>query len=319
MVCITSIEMHDSGLSRRTGLRGALLTRRANLGDCTDARSLLTRVASPRPMRHPACVIPLSAAWRNEPSSTALALDVSKRALAAHAPDSIGAIVYCHAVPDEQSTDSSAGRLQFELGLRNANPFSISQAHNTAVLIGLDLAAGLIEGPEAAESVLLVAVDKLAFGQPPTNPCRMDWADVAAAAVISRDASAGWRVRRVALGRFATPLGTRDRWPEDATLSFADYCAASLAQCVRGEEIGPDDLDAVVASTPDAGFARRVHALAQLGHVRGVVPSSGLIASADLLLQIARVAPDVAPGRSILGWCNGNNGEFACCLLTRIG
>ena len=194
MVCIASLASHDTGRLESIGLRRALITRRANLGDCPDATSVLRRIASSRDMQHPACVVPLPHRSRGDLSTADLAVQVSREALARCTGldrQSVGALIYVHATPDARTTDSTAGRLQFDLELKRACAFSVSQAHNTAVLIALDMAAGLIEGPEQARAVLLVAADKLVFGKPPLAAQHMVWSDVAAAALLSREADAG--------------------------------------------------------------------------------------------------------------------------------
>lgn len=324
MVCISSITVRDSRRYHRMGLRSALLTRRANLGDCVDARSVFRRMASNRYMGYPACVIPLTSPRRGEISAAGLALDVSRRALLdadAMPADAYGALIYCHAVPDERTSDSTAGHLQFELGLTRANPFSVSQAHNTALLIGLDLAAGLVEGPEAAAAVLLVASDKLMFGAPPTRAQRMTWGDVAAAAVVSREAQSGWKVHRVVLRHFATNFGTHQRWPDGEQRAFAAYCADALATCLRDAGVRPGELAAIISTAPDANFVQQVHQSAGLPMAAPGARDKARArhaASPDLLLRLAKLQEGFAPTRPVMAWCNGNNGEFACCLLTRI-
>ncbi len=305
---------------RTMGLRRALLTRRANLGDCADAPSVLRRIVKPRALRHPACVVPLSRPRRGEYGATDLALDVARRALASAPdapPESVGALIYCHAVPDEHTAESSAGRLQFELGLRSANPFSLSQAHNTALFVALDLAAGLIEGPEAAAAVLLVAADKMLFGMPPTDAQRMTWADVAAAAVVTAECRNGWRLDEVLVRHFHTPLGTSAAWPRNERLAFAACAAAMLKDALDRSGTAVDDLAAVICCTADAAYAADVHQRVALPPA-GPSRSAG-VASADLLVRLLRLSAGVACGRRVLAWCHGNNGELACAVLTRSG
>ena len=130
MVCIATLAAHDSGRVEAMGLRRALLSRRASLGDCPDAAAVLRRIASPREVQHPACVVPLPRRSHGDPSTAELAVQVSRTALEQHArqhgrldPREVGALIYCHATPDARTTDSTAGRLQFELDLRRACAF----------------------------------------------------------------------------------------------------------------------------------------------------------------------------------------------------
>lgn len=337
MVCIATIAAHDSHRLQRMGLRRALLMRRANLGDCVDAPSVLRRIASPGYMRYPYSVVPLP--WRSlgQVSAADLALQVSRQAVGGMQeldPSDVGALIFCHAAPDERIGHSVPSRLQFELGLRRALPFSVSQAHNTALVIALDLAIGLIEGPEAASAVLLVASDKLLFGAPPHVAADMVWGDVAAAAVLTREAEAGWRVVHVLPRHFDTPQRAHQAWPAADRRAFADYGAQVLRSCLAEADVAAAELAAVVCTSAGGDFAQQVHRAAGLADVAGAAPceplrrrggsarAAGLrathAASADFLVRLGQIEPHTEPGRPVLAWCHGDNGEFACALLTRI-
>lgn len=320
MVYLSSIVSHEGSIDECMGLRRALVTRRANLGDGFDAPSVLRRVLSRSSMRYPAAVIPLASKRDGDLSAVELALLVAKRAVVGFDKETVGGLVYCHAAPDQQPTDSSVGRVQFELGLRGAFPFSISQVHNTGVPIALDLATGLIEGPEALQNVLVVAADKLLFGQAPNRPWRMHWRDVAAAAVIGREKRVGWRLHHVAVHHFATDLRAHQRWPRAERECFADSCAAHIAGCLGHLGLTAGDLGAVVPVCPDAALERQVHSLAGLAALRAERPTgfrAEYIASADLLVRLSALERQPGLDRPVLAWCAGNNGEFACCVLTR--
>jgi hypothetical protein len=324
MVCITSIAAHDGGRIERLGLRRAVLTRRANLGDCHDAASVLRRLASPRSMRHPACVIPLPRTARGEASCADLAVRVAQDAVRRRPgfdPLSVGALIYVHATPDARTTDSTAGRLQFDLELRRACAFSVSQAHNTAALIALDMAAGFIEGPEAADAALLVVSDKLLFRKPPHPPHDMVWCDVAAAALLEREADTGWRVDAIRLHHFAPACAPADRSSPHGPAVAQAAQALSQGLCAAG--VAPEALAAVVVSSGDARFVEQVHRAAAIDKPGPRGDGSGLrtrhTACADLLAGLAALEPAVKPGRPVLAWTHGNNGEFACVVMTRAG
>ncbi|MGJ7510353.1 hypothetical protein [Variovorax sp. GT1P44] len=320
MVYLSSIVPHEGQVDERMGLRRALVTRRANVGDGFDVLSVLRRILSRSSMRYPAAVIPLASKRDGDLSAVELALLVAKRAVVGVDKAAVGGIVYCHASPDEQPTDSSVGRVQFELGLRGAFPLSVSQVHNTGVPIALDLAAGLIEGPEALENVLVVAADKLLFGQAPNRPWRMHWRDVAAAVVVGREKRVGWRLHHVALHHFPTPLRAHQRWPRAELAYFADACAEHIAGCLGHVGLTARDLGAVVPICPDAALERQIHNLTGLATLRAEKPDgfrAEYIASADLLVRLSALERQPGLDRPVLAWCTGNNGEFACCVLTR--
>lgn len=302
------------------GLRRALITRRANLGDCTDAPSVVRRLLSRSSMRYPAAVIPLARQRTGQESAVELALQVSSRAVDDVDKESVGGIIYCHATSDEEPTDSSVGHVQFELQLRSAFPFSISQAHNTGVFIALDMAAALIEGPEAISNVLVIASDKLLYGRAPNRPSQMHWRDVAAAVVVSREKRDGWRLDHVAVHHFATESRSHQRWPQRELDTFAGFCAERIAGCLSHAGLAADELGAVLPICPDASLERQIQASAGLSALRHEKPSglrAEYIASADLLVRLSALEQRAETDRPILAWCTGNNGEFACCVLTR--
>jgi hypothetical protein len=322
MVCIASIATHDSPGLQRMGLRRALLARRANLGDCPDAASVIRRLLLPRSLQQPACVVPLPRRSRGQPSAADLAEQVARQALHGAAgldPLDVGALIYSHATPDERTTDSTAGRLQHVLGLRRASPFSVSQAHNTSLLVALDLAAGLIEGPESAASVLLVAADKLLFRQPPHPAQDMVWGDVAAAAVLVPRAQAGWHIASVVLRHFAAAPGPHRPWPAAHQAAFAQFGAQALQRCLAEAGLAAGALATVLTTSPDACFVHQVHQAAGLPAPAGAA-APGLRAThaacADFLVRLARLQPTIEPGRPLLAWCHGSNGEFACAMMT---
>jgi 3-oxoacyl-[acyl-carrier-protein] synthase III len=325
MVCISAIATHEAPSVERMGLRRALLTRRANLGDCADARSVIHHMLSPAEMRYPVCVVPLPRRVRGQASAADLGVMVAQQALsraAALKAQDVGGLIYCHATPDERSSDSTAGRLQHVLGLPNACAFSLSQAHNTALLIALDLAAGLVEGPESAGAVLLVASDKLVFGTPPHAARRMAWSDTAAAAVVTRQASAGWRLVHVTPRHFDTPLRAHEPWPPAATEAFAHFGAEAIRACLAEAALDPGRLAAVASASANAALAGQVHERAGLGGLP-VCAARGARAArascADLLIRLAELERSVPAGQHVLAWSQGDNGEFACAILTRIG
>lgn len=337
MVCIATIAAHDSHRLQRMGLRRALLTRRANLGDCVDASSVLRRIASPEYMRYPYSVVPLPRRLRGQLSAADLALQVSRQALGGLPGldlSDVGALIFCHAAPDERIGHSVPGRVQFELGLRRALPFSVSQAHNTALVIALDLAVGLIEGPEAAAAVLVVASDKLLYGAPPHVAAHMVWGDVAAAAVLTREAVSGWRIVHVVLRHFDTPLRAHQAWPAADRQAFADYGAQVLRSCLAEAGVAAAELAAVVCTAAGGDFAQQVHRAAGLAAAAQAAPGepprnssrnagAGALrathaASADFLVRLCQIEHRTEPGRPVLAWCHGDNGEFACAVLSRI-
>lgn len=330
MASISAIAVHDSLLAaaagaaarRPMGLQRAVITRRVLLGDCTTLRDNARAMFSRRYWQRPACVVPLGAARRRGPSAADLAVDVSRRLLggmttAVHG--GVGAVIYCHDAPDEKMSESTVGRLQHELGLRSANPFAVSQAHHTALWIALDMALGLVDGPEQARHVLLVASDKLVFGGPGADARRLVFGDVAAAALVSRGEDQGWAVEQVLLRHFSTPCDALAVWPTEEIERFAAYGAGVMRQALGDARLRAADVHAVLTTTPDTAFATRV----QLGagfpvSTDGAASRQPQAGSADLLSALSAVEASVPKGGRVMAWSAGNNGEFACCVLKKL-
>lgn len=320
MTSLVAIAAGPATPRRRLGLHRALVTRRANLGDCADAGDVLRRLVSPAYLRRPACVIPIRRRWESaEPTASDLALAAARRALShpdAPPPEAIGAIVYCHVVPDEHTSESTVGRLQWELGLKDANPIAISQAHHGALLVGLHLAAALVEGPEQAGTVLLVASDKLLQETPARRPRGLLFGDGAGAAVVCPgEDRPGWRIDDVRTRHF--PLGARaqDAWDAATTARFVDGAATTLRELFQDHGVTSSRLAAVMTSVPDEALVTGLHRLAGLPAPSAPVPAAAAVP--DLLALLGAPGAVVARGARALAWTGGPTGEFTCALLTR--
>lgn len=324
MVTLSAISTHVGSSYRLMGRHRAVIARHALLGDCTTFRENARSLLSPSYWRRPGCLVPISLQRRRDSSAADLAVDVSRRLMESRPSldtDTVSALIYCHEAPDERVSESTAGRLQFELNLRRANPFAISQAHNTSLLIALDLSLGLVEGPEAAEHVLLVASDKLLFGGPSDHGRRLMFGDVAAAALVSRTAAEGWSVEHVALRQFPTPCDAMSTWPRACVSEYGAFGAQVIRAALRETALSPDSLHAVITTTPDARFAAELHRAAGLPEQLAQGHSSTRrqrSSSADLLFALSEAEPLTPSDSRVLAWACGNNGEFACCVLKRI-
>lgn len=313
MTTLSALATHDGANARAMGLRRAVIARHAVLGDCTTLRDNARAVLSRSWWRRPGCVVPLGDRRHRHPSAADLAVGVARRLLESRpdvAAGRVGAVIYCHEAPDERMSESTVGRLQHELSLHAANPLAISQSHNTAAWLGLELALGLIDGPERVQHVLLVASDKLLFCGLAADARHLVFGDVAAAALLSRGDAAGWAVEQLVVRQFATPHDALSRWPAADVAEFAAFGAALVQQVLRDAGSHPD---AVIAVTADQALAQGLHRACGL-------PPAALrrhASSADLLLALAAIEPSSPAGSHVLAWGAGNNGEFACCMLRR--
>ena len=316
MATLTAIATHDALTYRRMGIRRAVLSRHANLGDCWTSRDVLQRLLSGRFARRSSSAYPIG----RGPSAAQLAVAVSRRVLQdlpGLTADEVGSVIYCHTAIDQTLSDSTAGRLQFDLGLPRANPFSISQSHNAGLLVGLDIALGLVDGPEANANVLLVASDKLLYGGPSDDSRALMFGDVAAAAMVSREARPGWQVDDVRVRQFDTPCSAYAAWPAGDVKAFAEFGAEVVGAALRDTGLAPLDLAAVVTTTPDAALVAALHRAARLGRPRAPAREARA-SSPDLLIALASLQASVARNAPVLAWSAGNNGEFACGVLTKV-
>ncbi len=320
MAVLSSTRIVDPAVYRRMGPRAAVLARRANVADCWSASATLRKLLSPRFADDAPPIYPIGGGA----SAAEIALDVSRRSIrgASLDPDDIDGVIYCHTVLDARLSDSTAGRLQHELQLKRANPFAISQAHHVATAIGLDLALALIGGPEQNRHVLLAASDTLLFEGLHGRSRRLMFAEVGAAAIVSREGTQGWRVEHVLLDQMhVAGQGLRQRRREDEIPAIVDFCAAALRRALQQAGIGADEIAATVAIGMGADDSADVHRAAAVAEVRAWRPQAarlGRFGASDLLLALADLESTTRAGEIVLEWSCGMNGEFACVLLTRL-
>ena len=319
MTVISSTRIVDPAVYRRMGPRAAVLARRANVADCWSAGATLRKLLTPGFADEAPPIYPIG----GNASAAEIALDVSRRAIA-HASldaDDIDGVIYCHTVLDARLSDSTAGRLQHELGLKRANPFAISQAHHVATAIGLDLAIALIDGPERNRHVLLAASDTLLFEGLQGRSRSLMFAEVGAAAIVSREGTSGWRVEHVLLDQMhAAGQGLKQRRSEDEIPAIAEFCAGGLRRALQQAGIEAAEVDAAVAIGMGLEDAARVHGSAGIADVPTWRPQAarlGRFGASDLLLALADLESTTRAREVILEWSCGMNGEFACVLLTR--
>lgn len=321
MAALSTIVVHDAPARRRVAVQRAVVERRALLGDCANIRDHARALVSRRYWRRPACVVPTGLRRGHGASAADLAVAVSRRLLedmdALVDRDHIGALIYCHDAPDERISESTAGRLQYELGLAAANPFAISQAHGVALWVALDLALGLVDGPENAGAVLLVASDKLVFGGPASDARRLVFGDTAAAALVGDDALGGWAVERLVVRQRATSCDALAPWPAHEIAAFAAFGADVVEAVLSDSGVRAAALHAVLATSTETRLVDALHGRAGL-RPAAAAGRRGEASSSDPLIALAMIEPAAMRGALVLAWSAGNNGEFACCVLRRL-
>ncbi len=318
MATISAISAHDQGDYYVVGAGRALMSGYVFPADpaLISFSALAQRLSGRRPLSEPAtCIVPRGRKRRKEHSASDLAVSVAEELLGrTHwiKRDSIDVVIYCHDAPNESIPESTAGRLQYELGLSRANPFSVSQCHNVGVMRALDLALGMLAGPEKAEHVLIVASDKLLFGSPAPAQEDLMFGDVAAAALVSRHSPKGWNIEYVDVRN----------GPSTDAAAMADFGADQVRRALRRTSLDPGDLSLVLPGIQEPHFGRALST--KSGFVpettyTGVTSRRSRSSSSDFLVALAEIETDCgSAGRSLLGWSAGVNGEFGCCILRQL-
>jgi len=211
-------------------------------------------------------------------------------------------ILVAHGALNQQIAESLPGRVQFELGIKNALPLGISQVGTLGVYAAWPLMEGLLRRPE--DQALLVAADKWIY------PFFRGFGD----AVSFGDAAAAWLVRRGDAGGavrgFALEHGAAidDPWaktPSDLRAALLPLAVAAGRRALAQAGVERAQLDAIVAAGHDEGFADAVARALELSpeqHHRRREP--GHLSSADSLVAFLDYRASLPPGarRTVLLW-----------------
>ncbi|KQP41150.1 hypothetical protein ASF44_30375 [Pseudorhodoferax sp. Leaf274] len=260
---------------------------------------------------------------RREASAATLACQTASRLLQ-QAPavekQKVQALIYCHEAPDARIPESTAGRLQHELGLAQARAFSVSQCHNTSAYAALDLALALLHGPEQIKLALVVASDKLVFPSMKPSTDSLRFGDTAAAMVLTRDPSPGSSLQLVhaRLAHCDGMPNAFESWNQAAKAGIAVRCADFIEASLRECGLAADRLAGVLNCGTDETLAARVHSTLGI-HASAILnrPTgrSRGTSAADPIMAIEWLQAKGAAAGPALLWGAGNNGELGCCVL----
>jgi len=164
----------------------------------------------------------------------------------------IDVVIYYHSTLNEEPTASTSGRLQYELGLKNALTFSVSQKSGNASLMALKVACEMMTAEADLRTFLLVGSEKFV---PPYNRIfgTMTIMGDSASAMIVRRPSRRCRPLSFSIYDFPEPWN-----PHTDSESFgrflADKAGFLLNQTLDELHIGWSEITLVIPSSLNLSF-----------------------------------------------------------------
>jgi 3-oxoacyl-[acyl-carrier-protein] synthase III len=262
--------------------------------------------------------IPIAAAGT---SSADLAVRAARELLEKH-PDvpreHISLIIHAHSTLSETISGSVSGRIQHELGLRNALPFGVSQQHACGFFAACDLAMALSHTGESNGLVLLVCSDKWLFPFFRAHGPSAVYGDAGAAALLQPDNNAYARIAAVSYRSEPELNAAYSGSAIHFDARYIESAAAVIAAVIAAAGLSPSDIGSLIEPTYPPSFLRSVSELAGLQHARYSPRSerNGHLSAADGLVNLqAAMASDLCQADYSLLWQAGMAGDFGACVI----
>ncbi|MCW3675960.1 3-oxoacyl-ACP synthase [Burkholderia cenocepacia] len=223
-------------------------------------------------------------------------------------------IIVCSTSFEHDLALSCAGRLHHELASRRP-PFAIGQLQDVSYATALDLTLAMMDADTELNTVLIVAAERWL---PPFSryvDLHTRLADGAAAALLTRHPTPGWRVRGLTICTPATPSSSSViATPVDsATLIGAINKALARAACQATQ------MDWIVPATTDNRLLRsiRAHGDLPLERIWLADDTPGHLCAAHTPARLDSLTRAVSPrdGQHLLVWSTGFHGQVACSIL----
>ncbi|AIO44841.1 3-oxoacyl-ACP synthase [Burkholderia cenocepacia] len=223
-------------------------------------------------------------------------------------------IIVCSTSFEHDLALSCAGRLHHELASRRA-PFAIGQLQDVSFATALDLTLAMMDADIELNTVLIVAAERWL---PPFSryvDLHTLLADGAAAALVTRHPTPGWRVRGLTICTPGTPSSSSViATPVNcATLMGAINKALARAACRATQ------MDWIVPAKTDNRLLRsiRTHGGLPLERIWLADDTPGHLCAAHTPARLDSLTRAVSPrdGQHLLVWSTGFHGQVACAIL----
>ncbi|HDR9882456.1 TPA: 3-oxoacyl-ACP synthase [Burkholderia cenocepacia] len=223
-------------------------------------------------------------------------------------------IIVCSTSFEHDLALSCAGRLHHELASRRA-PFAIGQLQDVSFATALDLTLAMMDADIELNTVLIVAAERWL---PPFSryvELHTLLADGAAAALVTRHPTPGWRVRGLTICTPGTPSNSSviSTPVNCATLMGAINKALARAACQATQ------MDWIVPAKTDNRLLRsiRTHGGLPLERIWLADDTPGHLCAAHTPARLDSLTRAVSPrdGQHLLVWSTGFHGQVACAIL----
>ncbi|WP_240690322.1 3-oxoacyl-[acyl-carrier-protein] synthase III C-terminal domain-containing protein [Burkholderia cepacia] len=223
-------------------------------------------------------------------------------------------IIVCTTSFEHDLALSCACRLHSELGSSRA-PLAVGQLQGVSFLMALEIAVAMMAADIRLNTVVIVAAERW---RPPFSRrigALVDMGDGAAAVLIARHPSPGWRVRGLTVRTPGIPPLASECEPiYTSTLTdvIGETCASAGFQ--------PGNVDWVLPAPIDTHLAHEIHTRCGLRPERAChicMDAPGHFCAADTPARLDALLQSINPneGQHALVWSAGFQGQAGCALL----
>ncbi|WP_249178776.1 3-oxoacyl-[acyl-carrier-protein] synthase III C-terminal domain-containing protein [Burkholderia vietnamiensis] len=223
-------------------------------------------------------------------------------------------IIVCTTSFEHDLALSCACRLHSELGSSRA-PLAVGQLQGVSFLMALEIAVAMMAADIRLNTVVIVAAERWRRPFSRRMGALVDMGDGAAAVLIARHPSPGWRVRGLTVRTPGIPPLASEREPiYTSTLTdvIGETCASAGFQ--------PGNVDWVLPAPIDTHLAHEIHTRCGLRPERAChicMDAPGHFCAADTPARLDALLQSINPneGQHALVWSAGFQGQAGCALL----